>query len=244
MNYTITPLPMGFLEVSTSVLQRLRGFYDRIQSSCIVWLVQGDNKTILVDAGPSSIEWSEKYHRVMSRTPEQHIVPALAEHGLTLKDVDAVILTHLHWDHVHGLKDIPDVPIYVQQKEVEYALNPLPCDARAYEADLDSQPFQKHMDRFIQLVGDHEIMPGIRVMLTPGHTPGSQAILIDTERGVHALMGDTVNLYSSLDFDPPWPPGIFQNLHDFYSSVERVQKVADVLLPNHDLRVLGKQFPE
>ena len=243
-NYTITPIPLGFLTVSGAVLQSCRRFFDTLQSACMAFLIQGSSHTFLVDSGPSrDIAWGEKYHRKMERHPEQDLLHGLSALGVSPEAIDATILTHLHWDHVYGLDQL-SCPVIVQKKEVEYSKNPLPRDARAYEADLGSPAFAAFWDRLTVLDGDTEIAPGVSVMLTPGHTPGSQTVLVDTAKGVHALAGDTFNLYDSLTFNPAWPPGIFQNLADFYASEKKIRECSDVIIPGHDPLVLGRRFPE
>ena len=158
--------------------------------------------------------------------------------------MDLIVNTHLHWDHVYGNGDIPHAPIWVQRAEVRYAAAPLPRDARAYETDLGAPLFTKFYDRLVIVDGDCEIIPGLRLMLTPGHTPGSQAVLVETAGGVHAIAGDTFNLYDSLNADPPRPPGIFQDLEAFYASAARLRAAAEIILPGHDPLVLGRTFPE
>lgn len=244
MGLEIIPLSLGSLEVSRSVLQSFKGFFETMSSACIAWLITGGQKTILVDSGPASPEWSSQYHRRMRCNENENLIPQLSAHGIATTDVDLIINTHLHWDHIYGNTKIPSVPILVQREEVRYAVAPWPRDRRAYETDIGIPPFMNFYERLIFLDGDTEIIPGVRVILTPGHTPGSQAILVSTNAGVHAIAGDTINLYDSLESDPIWPPGIFYDLSSFYASAARLRREAKVILPGHDSKVLERRFPE
>ena len=244
MGLRIIPLPLGTLEVSGAVLQSGRNFFERIDSQCMAWLILGGEEIILVDSGPANPEWSGKYHRDMRRGADEYLLPSLEKHGIAPGDIGRILLTHLHWDHVHGLADIPGVPVLVQRSEMRYASSPLPRDARPYEADIGAPALKAAWDRLVPLDGDTDIMPGLRVIHTPGHTPGCQAVLVETEGGVHAIAGDTINLFDSLTFNPPWPPGIYVNLEDFYASAKRLEAEADVILPGHDPALRGRVFPE
>lgn len=244
MGMRIIPLRLGYLEVPRSVFHSQRYLGETVHSAMIAWLILGGEKTVLVDTGPPPKEWTEKYHRKMFRTDEEYLVPALATHGLGPGDIDLVVLTHLHWDHIYGCQDVPNVPILAQKRELQYAVAPFPRDARAYEADLGAPQIFAIHGRLQLVDGDEELFPGVRLLLTPGHTPGSQAVLVDTNKGVHAIAGDTFNEFANLESSPPWPPGIFQNLGDFYASAKKLQGMADVILPGHDTALFGRVFPE
>ena len=243
MGIEIIPLSLGQLEVSRSVLLSFKGFFDTIESACIAWLIKGGDKTILVDTGPAPPEWSKTYHRNMICNENEYLLPQLSMYGLLPGDIDLIINTHLHWDHIYGNDKVPHAPIWVQLEEVRYAIAPRARDRRAYEADIGAPPFVKFYDRLVIKDGDYDVIPGVRVILTPGHTPGSQAVLVSTEDGVYAIAGDTINLYENLESDPPWPPGIFYNLDEFYTSAARLVKEAKVILPSHDIKLIGKRFP-
>lgn len=244
MTLRLVSLPLGRLEVSGAVLQSCRNFFNTVESACMAWLILGGEKVILVDSGPAGPDWSSQHHRPMCRKPDENILTGLQRHGLNPEDIDLIINTHLHWDHVYGALEIPHPPIWVQRAEMRYAAAPLARDARAYEADLGAPALKALWERLHPLDGDTTIMPGVRVISTPGHTPGSQAVLVTLATGVHALAGDTINLYSSLECDPPWPPGIFTNLEDVYASTARLRKEADTILPGHEPLLYGRQFPE
>lgn len=113
---------------------------------------------------------------------------------------EAVFLSHLHFDHVMGLREIPaDVPVYVspgdgaQESELHMFV------ASASRAGLKGRPplrewdFQTNPDGrlggIVDIYGDGSVF-AIRM---PGHTPGSTAYLVNAIDGVHLMTGDTVH---------------------------------------------------
>jgi N-acyl homoserine lactone hydrolase len=113
------------------------------------------------------------------RTP---ITEALAGIGVMPGEVDLVINCHLHVDHAGGNVDFRGSPILVQPAELEAARGP--DYTVAEDIDLDGGHYQ-------EIEGEHEPLPGVRVIPTPGHSPGHQAVSIETDAGRLLLAGQT-----------------------------------------------------
>lgn len=108
------------------------------------------------------------------------VLGALGELGLGQADVDAVILTHLHYDHAEGLAGWPQLPTYVHRIETE-----------APYAQLVSG--QLEMAKLEILDGDEgEIEPGISWIRTPGHSDGLISTVVDTDDGLTVIASDCV----------------------------------------------------
>lgn len=94
-----------------------------------------------------------------------------------------------------------------------------------------------------QLVeGDAQLFDGISVVLTPGHTIGSQSVVVDTKEGPTIISGDLIALLDSWRAEPPQPNGLFYNeeaLKMMYASIEKLRHISDRLLPGHDPAVFG-----
>jgi N-acyl homoserine lactone hydrolase len=106
------------------------------------------------------------------------------------RDVALVVNTHLHFDHCGGNRLFPGLPIYVQRIEREAARQP---DYTIPEwVEFEGA-------RYVALDGEAEIAPGVRVLPTPGHTPGHQSVLVETEDGLVVVAGDVA--YRWEDFD-------------------------------------------
>ena len=93
------------------------------------------------------------------------------------RDVACVINTHLHFDHCGGNRLFPGVPIHVQRLELQE-----PHDPHEW-VDFPGATYVEHD-------GEAEVLPGIRLLPTPGHTPGHQSVLVDTPDGLVVIGGD------------------------------------------------------
>jgi N-acyl homoserine lactone hydrolase len=108
------------------------------------------------------------------------------------RDVVCVINTHLHFDHCGGNRLFAGTPIYVQQLE-----------RAAARAEDYTVPEWVDFDgaTYVELDGEREVLPGIRVLPTPGHTPGHQSVLVETDDGLVVVAGDVAYTWS--EFDAP-----------------------------------------
>ena len=134
---------------------------------------------ILVDTGmiDSTPELDEEWHpRVY---PER--IP---------RDVSLVVNTHLHFDHCGGNRLFAGLPIYVQRAEREAAREPGYTIPEWVEFEGA---------RYVELEGEAEVASRVRVLPTPGHTPGHQSVLVETEDGLVVVAGDVA--YRWEDFD-------------------------------------------
>ncbi len=239
MPLNILPLDLGTLNVDKSGLTLRKGLGQRVDAPCLGYLIAGGAKPILVDSGPcSSAEWGARYHNPFTRTDQQGLHYALSLHGVEPTDIQTVILTHLHWDHCYGNSLLPNARFVVQRKELAYAMTPLPCDAPIYESNLHPTHFLDSLARFDLIDGDQDVVPGVRCVLLPGHTPGLQGVLVDTEQGRMMLASDHCPLYEN--YEKSIPTGIVHSLEDWYQSTARIHALAVGIYPGHDSRVLDE----
>ena len=148
-------------------------------------VIEHPDGRILVDTGMigSTPELDEEWHPTIypERIPREGIV--------------AVVNTHLHFDHCGGNRLVPGVPIYVQRGELEAAREP---DYTVPEwVEFEGADYR-------ELDGEAEILPGVRVLPTPGHTPCHQSVLVDTDEGLVVVAGDVA--YRWEDFDAAGGP--------------------------------------
>ncbi len=155
--YTIYPLILMYIEqAERSVQAYLRDFGMKIEMPVVCWLVQGCGKNILVDSGVCSAELAEKNHYPVRQTPEMRLANQLRAYGVDPNMVDTIILTHLHWDHCYNLELFPNTNIYVQKRELEYAVDPLPDHDLVYEGPKSGiyPSWLDHRNRFEVVDGD------------------------------------------------------------------------------------------
>ena len=163
------------LEIRRLHLARLGGLDGR------EWPVHGfvvmhPKGCVLVDTGVGGPDkWLTDW-RVVNRSAAE----ALAEHDLAPGDIALVVNTHLHFDHCGQNAVFRHAPFYVQRRELE-------------RARREARPLADWFDfagaRFELLDGDAEVLPGLRVVATPGHTVGHQSVVVDGD-GEELLVGD------------------------------------------------------
>lgn len=250
--YSIVPLYFGrFPSYEKSVLQMMTDYGKKIDSPSIGYLIRGNGKNILVDTGPGDQDHLAALHPGLEIDfpKNANVIQVLASLGLAPNDIDAVIWTHLHWDHCYNGEKFPGKPFYVQKTEIEYALAPLDMHINVYESPKGGMTpgWLCVKDQLVQIDGDHELEPGIRILLTPGHTPGGQCVLVDTKAGPYLIAGDTVMQYENWN-----GKGALKhlystshvNLYDFEASLKKIEALNAYILPGHDYQVFDhKEYP-
>jgi N-acyl homoserine lactone hydrolase len=106
------------------------------------------------------------------------------------RDVVCVINTHLHFDHCGGNRLFVGTPIHVQRAEREKAREPGYTIPGWVEFEGAS---------YVEHEGEAAIVPGVRVVPTPGHTPGHQSVLVDTDDGLVVCAGDVGYTWKQFD---------------------------------------------
>ena len=233
--WTIAPLVLATAVRNISQVLLMSAPGASVDGAVLGWLIRSGDEAVLVDTGFGAMS-TEELKGNFSRAPEQSIEAQLGRLDLTPEEIRLVINTHLHVDHCGGNCFLPNARFVAQRSELQYALDPLPAHRQAYNVDLS------RMDRDL-LDGDAEIADGIRVMVTPGHSPGSQAVLVDTEIGLFIIAGDTIAHYVNMDVPKGasfWPGPLYVDLREYYESLDRLRDLGGTILPGHDPLVLKK----
>ena len=168
------------LEVKRLHLASLRGV-DGLEWPVHGFVITHPGGAVLVDTGVGGPqEWLNDW-RVVNRSAAD----ALAGLDMTPGDIDLVINTHLHFDHCGQNAVFPHAPFYVQRVELDRA--------RRESPELSGW-FDFAGARFELLDGDTEVLPGLTVITTPGHTVGHQCVVIHSAAGgggaADLLIGD------------------------------------------------------
>jgi len=207
----------------------------------------GGPEPVLVDTSGSE--------EVMSRLrlePVESVLEfekALSQMGLSLEEIRVVVHTHLMYDHCANSKLLPNAKFVVQKKELDFAFDPHPMFAGSYQRHLFEDLSFEVVD------GDHELMPGIRLLFTPGHSPGGQSVAISTSAGVVIITGFCCTQENFVpQKNQAWvtdrvpeviPPGIHTDMLQAYESTKRVKNLADIIIPFHDpVMATKKRIPE
>lgn len=123
----------------------------------------------------------------MRATDGDDVASRLATVNLAPEDIDAVILSHLHFDHVSALDLFRHAKIYAQRTELAFARNPPVYQAGPYNAsDFEGEYQWQTVDGFHDVFGDGRV----EIIPTPGHTPGHQSLLVKAEHSTVLLVAD------------------------------------------------------
>jgi N-acyl homoserine lactone hydrolase len=179
------------------------------------FVVRWDGGAVLVDTGVGGPERLLNDWRVVNVSAAD----ALARLDMTPADISLVINTHLHFDHCGQNAVFRHAPVYVQRAELD-------------RARVDSKWLTDWFDfmdaRFELLDGDAEIVPGLTVLTTPGHTSGHQSVVVQTAAGEEILIGDaayTPTEYRAVPGDD-LPEGQARDPEAWWASLDRVKEAA------------------
>ena len=190
---------------------------NRIQLGMRCLLIEHDAGLVLIDTGAGNKE-NAKFHDIYGlenagRDGRTALEDAIAEAGFPVDDVAIVISSHLHFDHAGGntyrnaggevLPSFPRARYIVQRGEYEYATHTNERTAASYFPP-NFEPVRAAGQ--LDLVdGEREIVPGIRVIPTPGHVPFHQGILIESAGERAFFLGDLAPTAAHLPL--PWIMG-------------------------------------
>ncbi|OZF25674.1 hypothetical protein CH296_26525 [Rhodococcus sp. 14-2496-1d] len=204
------------------------------------WLVRNQDRTVLVDCG-----YDRERGRRRNRLQETDPVELLARMGTTPSEIDHVVLTHMHYDHVGNVGLFDNATFSMAATEFDYWTGPYadrPAIAWPVEAAEIALIEERREDGRLRLIvdDDEELFPGIRLSRMPGHTPGQLVTSVDTAAGVVVLGSDALHFYDEMILDRP-----FHTCSDFvqtFGTYERFRSLADkpgiTLVAGHDPLVM------
>lgn len=153
---------------------------------CLGYVVDHPGGRLLFDTGMGSDPEVDAWYRPR-RTA---LAPALAAIGMRAADVSLAANSHLHFDHCGGNPELTGLPILVQAAELDAARRtPGYTLASLVEGS-----------RFETVAGETEVLPGVRLLPTPGHTAGHQSLVVRRQDGVVIVAGqshDTATDYAA-----------------------------------------------
>jgi len=161
-------------------------------------LIQSEGKNILVDTGIGN-RITDKIRKIYEPS-DFELLENLHKFGLERTDIDIVILTHLHFDHVGGVISkfdgeleltFPNAVHIFQKKEWETAKNPDELNQGSYNFKDDLQLLKKN-GKFQIVDGDHELVPGVSLELVGGHSEGMQIVRLESESELAYYAGDII----------------------------------------------------
>lgn len=227
--YRIYPLKLGTSIRDSSAVAYQQNPGTQREQPIISYYVTDGSRKVLVDTGGDPADGVK--HMPYYQDEDDFLPIRLGALNVKPEEIDTVILTHLHWDHCSNNDLFPNATFYVQREELRYAAAPLAIQKKLY----DQQVIFK--TDYVILNGCADILDGIRVIPTPGHSPGSQSVLIQTEKGIYALTGDLVTVFDCWEANPRIVNGLHTDMIRYYESFDYLEKSCDHILPGHEIGV-------
>ena len=204
-----------------------------------LWIVKGNGEIVLVDGGVTPLLAQE-----MKLEGYVNPVKVLMRIGIDASQIKKLIITNMNFDHINGLELFPNATIYVQEREFNFWVkDPIAQKhpflmmsdptGNAYLAKLEGT------ERLILLHGDQEILPGIEVLLAPGHSPGLQVVAVNTAKGRAIVGSDCAHIFKN--YEKEIPSCFIIDMIAWMKTYDMLKaKVPslDLLFPGHDAKML------
>jgi glyoxylase-like metal-dependent hydrolase (beta-lactamase superfamily II) len=184
---------------------------NRILLGMNILLIRSGGKNILVETGGGD-KWTAKQNAIYLFEGSGRLPERLAALGVAPEEIDIVINTHLHFDHcgwntrlVNGVAvpTFPNARYVVQRKEFDHACAPTERDRASYFPD-NFMPMQES-GQWHFLHGDSQVVPGIEVIVVPGHIKDMQCVKISGGGQTMFFVADLVPTVAHLSY--PWIMG-------------------------------------
>ncbi|WP_290816269.1 N-acyl homoserine lactonase family protein [Halovivax sp.] len=213
------------------------------------WLIDHPEAVILVDVGETVEVFDPGGRDLGARLlvdldgfelgPADEVTNRLAELGYDPRDVDGVVLTHLHFDHAGAVGRIPDADVLVSRREYWiHRTLPLGSPMHRWPDDLDPTLLDHRDGQYGPFPASHRLTDdgSIRAVPTPGHTPGHQSIVVEDDDELIVLAGDTTFTERQLLEDEV--VGIALSARASRRTMARIRRLCEhervVYLPTHD----------
>ena len=250
---TLTTLSDGFLtlpgsfafgaapqDALTDILAEYGLSREHVTPECNLALYRDGTNTVLFDVG-SGPDFMPSAGSILS---------SLEAIGLTPEDITHVVFTHAHPDHIWGLLDDFDEPLFYEatymmgRREWDYWWDPETVnrigEARAAFA-VGAKRRMEVIEDSVQLFDDgQEILPGIAAVATPGHTPGHMAFELRQNGSAALIVGDAIGNHHIAFRKPEWPSGSDQD----QDQAIKTRKMLFDRLTQEDLALVGFHLPD
>ena len=231
--YIIRPVPICKTFFDRGLMTYRMNYGQKVEVCTYLWYIEGSEPRIAVDTGAGADMYHA--HGFADARDVYGIEEGLGRFKLKSDDIDIIILTHLHWDHMGFAHKFARAKFIIQKAELDFARQPHPIAASAYDKRLFSDLNFEVVD------GDREIIDGVRVLLTPGHSPGAQSVAIGTAQGLAVITGFCC-ISDNFEMTPEMEerglqivaPGLHVNAFQAYDSALKVKQIADIIVPQHD----------
>ncbi len=160
-----------------------------------------------------------------TQTDEQRIENQLALIGVKPEEIDIVVNSHLHFDHCSNNKLFPQAKFYFSRSELRHAYVPDPWERLGYDPDLVVMPGMKtellDLGHF-----EYEVLPGITLIETPGHSVGHLSAIIRPGGDTPPLVFPFDVAYTRHNLEDRVLMGLHSDPADLLDSMVRIENIA------------------
>jgi glyoxylase-like metal-dependent hydrolase (beta-lactamase superfamily II) len=203
-----------------------------------VWVAISDDKTWVIDTGFNQAA-AKKRKRTFLRCPSE----GLTLLGVDCRNVEDVIITHLHYDHIGNFNLFPNARFHLQDSEMAYATGRYmahPFFSAAYEEDeVVAMVRNVYAGRVEFYDGDAQLADNISLHHIGGHTLGLQVVRLWTEKGWLVLASDASHYTDNMKLGKPFP--IVADVTQMVDGWRLIETLADSprhIIPGHDPAVM------
>lgn len=222
-----------------SIVNWLQDLEKNVQINYYIFAIRCGDETIIVDCGCSPKLAGER-----DLPGYVNPVDVMKKIDIDAEKVKHLVVSHIHFDHISGIELFPNSTVFLQEKEFNFwikdpiakkapFLNVTDQTANDYLAGLEGK------NRLHLIRGDNKILPGIELLLCPGHTIGLQTVVVNTEKGEAIVGSDAAHTFSSYRTDIP--SALIMDMIAWMKSYDKMRAKAssiDLIFPGHDLALL------
>jgi N-acyl homoserine lactone hydrolase len=196
-----------------------------IDPPCFCFIASDGNRIVLIDSGPDGAVSAAAGMTVTGNTTAL-LSAGLRAWGATVEDIELIVHTHLHYDHMQNDLAFPRAQVAVQATELRWATSSAGGPFYLGVADLA----RALGDRLMLLDGKAELVDGLTALPNGGHTPGHQSVLIKTPTRQVCVCGDIVSLERNITTIGPVCPDAAATA----AFLEQARAAGWLMLPSHD----------
>ena len=209
---------------------------------------EGKARHVLVDCGFDEA-WIPRFGFYDWQPP----ATILGRVGLQTSDVEKILISHMHFDHINALRYFPDVDLILHRQEYDGWVERVALPAHLFPMGEQSWLLSSFDRGDLDVISDYmsrgkvefnadgeEVLPGVTARLSGAHSPGNQWFSVETSNGTYVVAQDAVYWYSNVE--EMWPSGYtngdtYKMVLDYGEIYEHLGGDIDRIIPGHEMQI-------